>query len=208
VGNGDRRSYVCMAFVLASALSLLAQSDRTDFNRQNGFQVKGDTAQGLLAANLGEFPAIGSASNESELPDAPSSTKSDGSITDSSGSPAVKRESSHGAPPAATGGPFWVDRSVVDRNYVLVTGGMIGSSILNTEFTMSCFAKHPSCNDIPSFFHRRLVLYGIGLPADLGVAYLTYYMKKKHNHLWFVPAAVVTGANVVLGVRAYRWANQ
>src|ERR1700736_4159413 len=105
---------MCMAFVLASALSLLAQSDRTDFKRQNGFQVKGDTAQGLLAANLGAVSAIGRAGNESELPHAPSSTSSDGSITDSSGSPAVKRESSRGAPPAAADGPFWVGGSVVD----------------------------------------------------------------------------------------------
>ena len=208
MSNRDRRSYMCMAFVLASALSLLAQSDRTEFKRQDSFQVKGDTGQALLAAKLDESSPMGSASNESDLPDAPSATKPDASAADPAPSPAVKRESSHGAPPAAAGGPFWVDRSVVDRNYVLVTGGMIGASIVNTELTMRCFAKHASCNDIPSFFHRRLVLYGIGLPADLGVAYLTYYMKKKHHHLWYVPAAVVTGANVVLAVRAYRWTNQ
>ena len=82
---------------------------------------------------------------------------------------------------------------------------MFGSSIVNTELTLRCLNKHPSCNDVPANFRRRLDLYAVKIPAELGFAYLTYYLKRKHNHMWYVPAAVVTGANVFLGVRAYRW---
>jgi len=39
----------------------------------------------------------------------------------------------------------------------------------------------------------------------LGIAYLTYHMKKKHSRIWYVPATLVTGANAFLSVRAYRW---
>jgi hypothetical protein len=85
---------------------------------------------------------------------------------------------------------------------------MLGATIVNTELTLRCLNKHPSCNDVPANFRSRVDLYGVGIPADLGVAYLTYYMKRKHNHMWYVPAAVVTGANLFLAVRAYRWTQQ
>jgi hypothetical protein len=32
-------------------------------------------------------------------------------------------------------------------------------------------------------------------------------MKKKHNSIWYVPSALVTGTNLFLGVRAYRWSQ-
>jgi hypothetical protein len=208
VRNRHRRSYICVAFVLASSFSLLAQSNRIAAQRRDTFQLEGDPARPVLTAKLDEPSAIGGASNESELPDAPSATTPDSSNTDGTASPAVKRDSVHGAPPAATGGRMGVDRSVADRNYLLVTGGMFGTSIVNAELTVRCLDKHPSCNDVPSSFQSRAAIYGIGIPADLGVAYLTYYMKKKHSHMWYVPAALVSGANIFLAVRAHNWTQQ
>jgi hypothetical protein len=200
-----RSSYIGIAFVLASALSLLAQSDRMDVQKGDDLQLKmSDSNSSLLRASLGEAPAIGG--NESELPDAPSSTKPDASTADPAPSPVVKRES-HGAPPAAIGGPLSPDRSVADRNYWLVTGGMFGASIANVELTVRCLQVQASCNDVPSSLKSRAALYGIGIPADLGVAYLTYYMKKKHSRIWYAAPALVTGANMFLAVRAYRWMN-
>jgi len=203
-----RRSYVCIAFVLGSALSLLAQSDRVEVQSGDGVQLKASTQSPLLSATLGEAPAMGSASNESELPDTPSAAKADASNADPTPTPApaIKRES-HGAPPAAIGGPLSPDRSVADRNYWLVNGGMLGASVANAELTVRCLEVHASCNDVPSSLNSRAALYGIGIPADLGVAYLSYYMKKKHSRIWYVAPALVTGANMFLAVRAYRWTN-
>jgi len=195
VRNRYRRFNISIAFVLASALSLPAQSDR---------QLPGDPAPPLLTARVDASPAVGSASVASGLPDAPSASKPETSDPDPPAAPVVKKES-QGAPPAAMGGPLWVDRTVADRNYLLLTGGMFGASILNVELTLRCLNKHPSCNDVPTNFRSRVDLYGVGIPAELGVAYLTYCLKRKHNHMWYVPAAVVTGANVFLAVRAYRW---
>jgi len=208
VRNRYRRFNICIAFALGSALSLLAQSDRIDVQRRDDLQLKvGKASQSLLTATLVEAPVIGSASNESELPDAPSATKPDTSTADPEASPAVKRES-HGAPAAAMGGPLWVDRTVADRNYLALTSGMFGASIANAELTLSCLKQHASCNDVPPSLRSRAALYGIGIPADLGVAYLTYYMKRKHSRIWYVPAACVTAANIFLGVRAFRWTQQ
>lgn len=184
----------------------MAQSDRAYGQRGEDFQLKAShPGQPLLTAALVEAPALG-ASSESDLPDAPSTAKPDSSTADPAPSPAVKKES-HGAPPAAMGGPLAPDRSVADRNYLLLTGGMVGASVFNAEMTLHCLKEHPDCNDVPASFHSRTALYGIGIPADLGVAYLTYYMKKRHNSIWYVPAAIVTGANLFLGVRAYRWSQ-
>jgi hypothetical protein len=105
------------------------------------------------------------------------------------------------------GGPLSPDRSVADRNYLLVTGGMFGASVFNAEVTQHCLNEHTDCNDVPSSLHSRAAMYGIGIPADLGIAYLTYYMKKRHSSMWYVPAAVVAGANLFFGVRAYGWSQ-
>ena len=206
--NRYRKFNICIAFALGSALSLQAQSDRIDVQRRDDLQLKvGDASQSLLTATLVEALVIARVSSESELPDAPSATKPDTSPADPAASPAVKRES-HGAPAAAMGGPLGVDRSVADRNYLAVTGAMFGASIANAELTLSCLKQHPFCNDVPASLKSRAALYGIGIPADLGVAYLTYYMKRKHSRIWYVPAACVTAANIFLGVRAYRWTQQ
>jgi hypothetical protein len=200
-----RRSYLGVAFVLASALPLLAQSDRMDVPKGGDPPVKTSAAsQPQLAATLGEAPAI--SGSESDLPNAPSTAKADTSTADPAPSPVVKRES-HGAPPAAIGGPLSPDRSVADRNYWLVTGGMFGASVANVELTVRCLQAQTSCNDVPASLKSRAALYGIAIPADFGVAYLSYYMKKKHSRIWYVPAALVTGANMFLAVRAYRWMN-
>lgn len=195
--NCYRKFNICIAFVLASALCSAAQSEG---------QLQGDLAQPVLSARVDASAAIGMTSNETGLPDAPSTAKPEASAADPSPAPAVRRESS-GAPPAANGGPLWVDRSVADRNYLLVSGGMFGASIADAELTVRCLQTHASCNDVPSSLKSRAALYGIGIPADLAVAYLTYHMKRKHNHMWYVPAAAVTGANIFFAYRAYHWTH-
>jgi hypothetical protein len=205
VRNRSRRFNFCIAFVLASAGFLLAQSDRIEVQQQDNVQLQGATAQPLLTAKLSESPPTGSASSESELPDAPSTAKPDTSAADPTASPAVRKETSQGARPAASGGPFGPDRSVADRNYYLVVGGMFAASVANAELTMHCLGKHLYCNDVPSSLKSRAGLYGVGIPADLAMAYLTYYLKRKHNRIWYVPAAAVMGANIIFGVRAFRW---
>jgi hypothetical protein len=211
VRNRYKGSYICIAFVLASTLSLLAQSDRVDIQRRDDLQRKvSDDGEPQLAAMLAEVPTTAGVSDRSDLPDAPSATKPDASTADPSApaaSPAIKRQS-HGAPVGAQGGPLWVDRSVADRTYLALTGGMFGASIANAELTVHCLNRHASCNDVPPSLQSRAAIYGIGIPADLGVAYLTYCLKRKHNHIWYVPAAAVTGANLFFAYRAYHWGQE
>jgi hypothetical protein len=208
VRNRYRRFNVCIALALASALSLQAQSDRMDATRRDSLQLQGDSTPHLLSAAMVGGPAASGASRESDLPDAPSATKPDAASGAAASSPAVKKQESQGAPVAAKGGPLWVDRSVADRTYLLVTGGMVGASIANAELTLHCFSQHASCNDLPTSLRSRSAVYGIGIPADLGIAYLTYCLKRKHNHMWYVPAAAVTGTNIFFAYRAYHWTQE
>lgn len=207
VRNRYRRFCIYVVFALASALSLLAQSDRGDVRGQDDLQQKvGDNSQPQLTASLVGTPAIGGVGNESELPDAPSATKPDTSAGEPAPSPVVKRES-HGAAPAAMGGPFGVDGRVADRKYLALTGAMFSASIADAELTLRC-SKQGTCAYVPPSLRSRAALYGIGIPADLGIAYLTYYMKRKHSPIWYVPAALVTAANIYVGVHAYRRTQQ
>lgn len=206
--NRYRRFNICIAFALASAISLQAQSDRMDAPRRDNLPRQGDSSQPLLSAALVGGTAVDGASSGSDLPDAPSATKPDASSGGAAPSPAIKKPESQGAPVAAQGGPMWVDRGVADRNYLLLTGGMVGASIANAELTLYCLNRHASCNDIPPSLHSRAAIYGIGIPADLGIAYLTYCLKRKHNHMWYVPAAAVTGANLFFAYRAYHFSQE
>ena len=198
--NRYRSFNLCIAFALASVLSLHAQSDRQG---RDDFSLKaGNSTESRLSAKLIALPLPGSANDDSGLPDAPSAAKADASTPDPAPSPAVKRES-HGAAPAAMGGPLGPDRSVADRNYLILTGAMFGASVLNAEMTMHCL-EQKTCAYVPPSLRSRAALYGIGIPADFGVAYLTYYMKKKHSPIWFVPSAFVTAANAYVAVHAMR----
>ena len=199
------RKIVFIAFVLASALSLQAQSVGNDAQRMDNSQLQQHPGAVLLTAKLDEGSAT--SANKEALPDAPTAATSDASNGGPMPSPAVKNESHYGAAPAAVGGTFGVDRTVADRNYFLFTGAMFGSSVMDAELTLRCLDKHTSCNKVPSALRSRAALYGIGIPADLAISYLTYYMKKKHSRIWYAPAALVTGGNVFLGIRAYRWSN-
>ena len=201
------RFCTCLVFATVSAISSLAQSSEHVRSEQL-LQLKVDGLDPTrLTANL-EVPAMmGGVSDGSELPDAPSSAQPATSGASPTASPVVRRES-RGAAPAAMGGPLGVDGRVADKMYLAVTGAMFSASIANAELTLNCLKQHASCNDVPSVFQSRVALYGIGIPADFAVAYLTYYMKAKHSRIWYVPAAAVTAANVVFGVRAYRWAQR
>jgi hypothetical protein len=207
VRNRYKKSYICIAFALASTLSLMAQSDRMEVQGDNLQSNANYAGQPLLTAKVAEAPVVPSASRESDLPDAPSTTKPDTSTADPTPAPPPVAKREHGAAPAAMGGPLAPDRSVADRNYLLLTAGMFGASVLNAEMTLHCLKQHVDCNDVPPSLHSRTALYGIGIPADLGVAYLTYFMKKKHSSIWYVPAAIVTGGNLFLAMRAYRWSQ-
>lgn len=134
-----------------------------------------------------------------DLPDAPSSIAQS---TDNSPNAAISHRHQT-APPAAEGS--WIDGSshAADARYWGMTTLLFSSSIANAELTMRCIGQH-TCAYVPPTFRRRLALYGIGFPADLGVSYFSLKMKERGARWWWIPDAAITAANVYVGIHAAR----
>ena len=96
---------------------------------------------------------------------------------------------------------------VADKKFWGVTGAMFGASVADVELTQRC-QKIGTCSYVPKSINSRMAMYGIGLPADAAVMYLTYHLKKNHRSMWYVPSALVTAANVYVGVHAYHRTQQ
>lgn len=203
--NRHKKLYICMVFTLAWALSALAQSGRLVVPPadQTSNAAPSQPEQTMLNANLLDFSATAAAAEkESGLPDAPSAAKADDIATPEPAAapdPPI-RKGSEGAPAAATGPSL---EGVADRHYWAFTGAMFSASIADAELTQRC-QQEKTCSYVPPSLRSRAAMYGIGIPADFAVAYLTYHMKAKHSHLWYVPSALVTAANVYVGIHAYR----
>lgn len=87
---------------------------------------------------------------------------------------------------------------VMGPGYWAVMGSMFASFAVNAEGLYNC----PKCSSVPSELHRRGMLYGIGIPVNAGFTWAGYHMKKRGNHLWFLPPTLFTAANAGL---AYHW---
>jgi hypothetical protein len=110
---------------------------------------------------------------------------------------------SRGAVPAATGRYFQFDKDATDRKYWSLTVAMFGVSIANAELTERCQAEK-TCNFLPSVVSNRAGKYGIGIPADLALAYMSYRLKKdKHKWTWILPEAFSTGINFYVGIHSW-----
>src|ERR1700733_10486170 len=64
VRNRYKKFCICIAFALASTLSLVAQSDHTDGQRWEGLQLKAkDAIQPVLTAGVATAPVLGGVSS-------------------------------------------------------------------------------------------------------------------------------------------------
>ena len=78
---------------------------------------------------------------------------------------------------------------VADKEFVMATGILFGSSVANVELTHYCL-ENGECSLVPRALVRRRALFGVGLPADAGITVLGYYLKRSGRKWWFVPAAM------------------
>ncbi|MFB3917506.1 MAG: hypothetical protein ACE14M_12300 [Terriglobales bacterium] len=90
---------------------------------------------------------------------------------------------------------------VADSKFWAVHGVMFASAISAAELTTRCMDDH-FCTAVPDALRSRGALYGVGIPAAIGVTSLGYYLKTRGHRWWFVPAALVTAGSIVYGVHA------
>lgn len=197
MGNHYKNVSIAVVFVLASVFSLFAQSDNSISNARSSESVR-------LTADAGGSGAAAGLNVASNVPDAPSATREkEDASAGAEGSASPIRKNSQGAPPAAVG-PNWSEvRRTADRQYWEVTGSMFAVSIANAELAQRCLHQL-SCTWVPTEFRSRAAMYGAGIPADLGISYLTYRLKRGRKSLWFLPSTLVTAANAYVAVHDYR----
>jgi hypothetical protein len=152
--------------------------------------------------------------DDSGLPDAPSASQNaaNPSQTDREQATTLEVPASvqagsnglhEGVAPGATGGYLRVDRNGTGRSYWSLTGAMFSMSIANAELTERC-EKEKKCNFLPSALSGRAGMYGVGIPADIVIAYMSYRLKKRnHRWLWIVPEAMSAGANFYVGLHSW-----
>jgi hypothetical protein len=214
-----RATVTCALLLLSAALPLLAQQEVVE---QAGSDTPAVSSERLALWPYSSFPQPGAgeawasgltmAENappdllaELTLPDAPSATDRDsGQASSSAAMPDYVRKRSTGAVPAVKG-PF-IDGRVADWKYHALLGAVAASTFTNTELTLRCVWDH-YCDFVPPSMRRRLVLYGIYGPLDLGTAYYSYKLKKGGSRFWWVPAAVITGANTFVALHSLHRIN-
>lgn len=138
------------------------------------------------------------------LPDAPTPASGASTLSDP---PPVPLLTTHHRPAASAGTPPWLDTRTADLKFHLLIGSLAASTSTDIELTMRCEWAH-SCAYVPVSLRRRRILYGIAIPSGLAVTYFTYKLKKHRISGWWIPAAVLTGANTYIALHALHRLNQ
>lgn len=135
------------------------------------------------------------------LPDAP------GAVWSGQKRGMFSRFAQHSGPaPGASPGILGIDSRIANWSYWTINGAMFGSSVITARLTQNCL-RSGSCSGVPHAFRGSAAMYGAGLSAAAGVSCLTYYLKSKGYRWWFVPAALVTGGNLVVSTHAARYSH-
>jgi hypothetical protein len=145
---------------------------------------------------VGESAHSGTAYCIDSLPNAPSAVQNDQSAQSDRRS---KYKSI--AAPGATSGVLNFDAKVADWPYWAVNGAMLSSSLFAIDLTHKCLAAG-ACTFVPDAFRERRVMFEAGLPAEVAVSYLSYYLKDRHLRWWFVPAAIAIGGDIIVSAHA------
>lgn len=165
------------------------------------------TIHGVVQSR-GEHQSFDAGLCNSALPDTPSATQSASTLEEAPplpGSLAHRRQHRAGAPAPAAGALLRADSNIATRPYWILTGAMFASSVVNAEYASRCVQQKGNCTSIPEALRSRPALYGIGLPTEVGISYLTYYLKARGHRWWFVPAAALTVGNTFV---AAHWAHR
>jgi hypothetical protein len=132
-----------------------------------------------------------------ELPEAPSAVKT----SEYAAAPATEAHQRQLPPPAATGALTYGEQRAVDWKFGLITTALFSSSVANAELTARCL-QVGTCSYIPSALRSRAALYGIGLPTDVVVSFVSLRLKSKGMRYWWASDVAITAANLYVGAHA------
>ena len=106
-------------------------------------------------------------------------------------------------PPRAT--PLAPAKATIDPLFLVANGFLLGSTIANAEMIAEC--RPSACQTVPDAIRSRPALYGIGIPASLGISYISYRLRRSGTRLWIVPVALFTAGNIVYAAHAAQFSH-
>lgn len=143
----------------------------------------------MFVAALFLFSGIG---HTQQLPDAPSVAV--GAFP----SPELKPE------PAVSRGMIAAKAPLIDVSdpaYWTASAALLGSTIINVEFTARCAQEHTCLTSIaPDASRARL--YAYTLSTDAALSFLSYKLRGK-SRWWMLPQVIFTSANLFSAGRSY-----
>jgi hypothetical protein len=180
-----------LLLVVAAATTVTAQS--SVFPASSMFRVVEGSRN--LSTTVGSGTNVPNASSEASLPDAPSAVAE---AQAAQSAPVAGNEGKQLSPQSPTTGSLGL-------TFIAANGMLLGSTIANAEVIARC--RPSSCRSVPDSIRSRGALYGIGIPASLGISYVSYRIKRGGSRWWIVPVAVFTAGNVAYAVHASQWTH-
>lgn len=136
-----------------------------------------------------------SGSTADSLPDAPSTVAA---AQSSQNAPVAANEGMQSSPKPPANGSLGLP-------FIAANAMLLGSTIADAEIIARC--RPTACQSVPDAIRSRGALYGIGIPASLGISYISYRIKRGGSRWWIAPVAIFTAGNVVYAVHASQWAR-
>jgi hypothetical protein len=127
----------------------------------------------------------------SSLPDAPSAIAEQQAAEETSQTPRTS--------------PLSPTKPSLDPVFLVANGFLLGSTIANAEMIAQC--RPSACQAVPDAIRSRPALYGIGIPASLGVSYISYRLRRSGTKLWILPVALFTAGNIVYAAHAAQFSH-
>lgn len=150
------------------------------------------------AVSAGKTPEIVStplaANLEPSLPDAPSAVAQGSAQEAPPPPPAAAARPILSPIDTSAGGTFWI-----------ANGALLGSTIANAAEIGNC--RPSACQAVPSAIRSRGTLYAVGIPASLGVTYISYRLKRSGTRWWIAPVALFTAGNIIYAAHAASFSN-
>lgn len=75
----------------------------------------------------------------------------------------------------------------------------------NAELIARC--QPGACQAVPNAVRNRAALYGIGIPASLGISYISYRLRQRGNKLWILPVTAFAAGNLVYAMHASKFSR-
>lgn len=181
--------------VIATTVAAAQTSSAQTVSPTPDYSAKRNGPSILSASRSSGGEPVLMAAAESSLPDAPSATAQGQAAVDPPPSTKTAVEQAPQSPVGQSITPtFWA-----------ANGALLGSTIANAYETGNC--RPSACQSVPQAIRTRGILYAIGIPASLGVTYISYRLKRGGTRMWIVPVALFTAGNIVYAAHAARYSN-